>query len=255
MKRFIGSLGLSFLATPGMAQAASAPSFWNDPISDPRLPTYITIGMVFIVIFLVALVAVSTKSAIRTLSGNTPARKDIAPISFGYRKLILYGLTVILLGMVILYNGSGLFFTSANEPGNEIQIVEQNKNIQSAQGHEEDLVYDNNEAYIQNGRTVYITHCAACHNSEGQGGIGPNLTDMYWLHGGSVRDVYTIIKTGVADKGMIAWEKILTSGQMRDVAFYIKSIEGTNPPNPKEPQGVLWKESIVASASWNVKEN
>jgi cytochrome c oxidase cbb3-type subunit III len=67
--------------------------------------------------------------------------------------------------------------------------------------------------------------------------VGPNLTDDYWLHGGSIGSVFKTIKYGVTDKGMPNWDKQLSPKQLSDVANYIKSIHGTNPANAKAPQG------------------
>jgi cytochrome c oxidase cbb3-type subunit 3 len=109
------------------------------------------------------------------------------------------------------------------------------------------LVYEPDDAILQSGRKIYVTNCASCHLSDGQGSIGPNLTDDYWLHGGNIRDIYAVIKNGVPEKGMISWAPVLSQEQMRDVAFYIKSLHGSNPPNPKAPQGELYKEEEPAA--------
>jgi len=114
---------------------------------------------------------------------------------------------------------------------------------------ENNLIYEADEKIIKNGRQVYVVNCASCHMPEGQGNIGPNLTDDYWLHGGSVTDIYKVIKNGVQEKGMIPWGPVLSPQQIRDVTFYIKSIKGSNPPNPKAPQGELYKEETATTAS------
>lgn len=114
---------------------------------------------------------------------------------------------------------------------------------------ENNLVYEADEQIIKNGRQVYAVNCASCHMPEGQGNIGPNLTDEYWLHGGSVTDIYKVIKNGVQEKGMIPWGPVLSPQQIRDVTFYIKSIKGSNPPNPKAPQGELYKEETTSATS------
>jgi cytochrome c oxidase cbb3-type subunit 3 len=87
------------------------------------------------------------------------------------------------------------------------------------------------------GKELFTAKCAVCHREDGGGNVGPNLTDEYWLHGGQVSDVFKTIKYGVTGKGMIAWEKSLNGLQMAQLASYIKSIGGTNPPSPKAPQG------------------
>jgi len=87
------------------------------------------------------------------------------------------------------------------------------------------------------GKAIYMSNCAVCHGNAGEGGIGPNLTDEYWLHGGDIKDVFTVVKYGVPEKGMVPWEQTLTPGQIAEVSNYIVTLAGTNPPNPKDPQG------------------
>lgn len=87
------------------------------------------------------------------------------------------------------------------------------------------------------GKGIYIGKCAVCHGQKGEGGIGPNMTDEYWLHGGSIKKVFITIKHGVPDKGMIAWEAQMSPSEIQSVASYILTLKGTSPPNPKAPQG------------------
>lgn len=98
---------------------------------------------------------------------------------------------------------------------------------------------------LANGKEKFESLCVACHAASGGStqnppGVGPNLTDEYWLHGGGIKNVFKTIKYGVPAKGMIAWESQLSPRQMQEVASYILSLKGTNPPNAKEPQGELW---------------
>ena len=90
------------------------------------------------------------------------------------------------------------------------------------------------------GRQVFNNNCAQCHKESGAGGIGPNLTDDYWLHGGSIQDIFRTIKVGEPEKGMISWEPLLSPDQMQNVASYIMTLKGSNPPDAKEPQGELY---------------
>ncbi len=90
---------------------------------------------------------------------------------------------------------------------------------------------------LASGEGVYSANCASCHGNKGQGGIGPNLTDDYWIHGAGMNDVVKIINIGVPSKGMISWERTLNQDQIMQVASYILTLHGTNPPNAKAPQG------------------
>ena len=89
------------------------------------------------------------------------------------------------------------------------------------------------------GKQVFVTTCSPCHRPDAGGLIGPNLTDDYWLHGGAITDIHHTITVGVLDKGMPNWGKMLRPDQVTDVAVYVYSLHGSNPPNPKPPQGVL----------------
>jgi len=97
---------------------------------------------------------------------------------------------------------------------------------------------------LENGRLVFEAKCAVCHGKLGEGGIGPNLTDQYWLHGGDIVSVFSTIKYGVPEKGMVAWKNELRPLQIQEVSSYIKGLIGTNPPNQKEPQGELFVEQV-----------
>ncbi|WP_439880111.1 c-type cytochrome [Pontibacter sp. MBLB2868] len=92
-------------------------------------------------------------------------------------------------------------------------------------------------AALESGKSIFATNCAACHGQEGQGVVGPNLTDEYWLHGGDVNDIFKTVKFGVPAKGMVPWQGKLTKDQILEVSSYILSLKGSNPANAKEPQG------------------
>ena len=105
------------------------------------------------------------------------------------------------------------------------------------------------EADIKAGNKIYKEKCLVCHGSGGEGIVGPNLTDNYWLHGGSIKDIFKIVKYGFPSKGMLAWQGQLTPIQMQQVSSFITTLKGTNPPNPKEPQGELYIEQSDSTAT------
>lgn len=92
-------------------------------------------------------------------------------------------------------------------------------------------------AQVANGKMVFDANCVACHGEKGEGLVGPNLTDEFWLHGGGVSDVFKVVKYGVPAKGMVSWEKNLSSQKISEVTNYILSLQGSNPANAKAPQG------------------
>lgn len=151
---------------------------------------------------------------------------------------------------------------SIGEYENEITLAEdQAKALQASQPQavidENTLVYTKDEGILSKGKVIFNGNCVACHRNDGGGNtIGPNLTDQYWIHGGGIKNVFTTIKNGVVEKGMPAWGKAMSPQDVRDVAFYVMSLQGSNPKDGKAPQGELAipeEELIVAKDSLIVK--
>lgn len=111
---------------------------------------------------------------------------------------------------------------------------------------ETSVVMLDSEGLIKEGATIFSKNCAVCHAADGGGGVGPNLTDKYWLHGGDIKAVFSTIKYGVPAKGMIPWKDQLNPADMQKVASYILTLQGTTPANPKEAQGDLYQATPAA---------
>jgi cytochrome c oxidase cbb3-type subunit 3 len=105
---------------------------------------------------------------------------------------------------------------------------------------ESNVVLLTEESRLMAGAKIFSANCAVCHANDGGGGVGPNLTDSYWLHGNSIKDIFRVIKYGVPAKGMIPWKDQLNPTKMQEVSSYILSLTGTVPANPKEAQGDLF---------------
>ncbi|MCB0795116.1 MAG: c-type cytochrome [Flavobacteriales bacterium] len=109
-----------------------------------------------------------------------------------------------------------------------------------------DMVDENSATFLTDepslnaGKAIWTQYCVACHGAGGEGGVGPNMTDEYWIHGGGTKNIFHTIAYGVPEKGMIAWKAQLKPSEIEQVMSYILTLEGTNPPNPKEPQGEVW---------------
>ena len=87
------------------------------------------------------------------------------------------------------------------------------------------------------GEVIFQAKCLSCHGAGGGGGIGPNLTDEYWLHGGGPIEVLATITDGVGEKGMPPWGPLLKPEESQSLVAYIHSIHGSHPPGAKAPQG------------------
>ena len=102
-------------------------------------------------------------------------------------------------------------------------------------------------ATLAQGKDVFVSTCAPCHKPDGGGNIGPNLTDAYWIHGSKPTDIYRTVTEGVPAKGMPTWAPVLGEQRVEAVVAYVISIENTNVPGGKAPQGELAREVTVAN--------
>lgn len=140
---------------------------------------------------------------------------------------------------ILIYHVFGWGMNQNQEYAQEMERAEIAKQAYLAQAanliDESSVVYD--ESKVAAGQAVFQANCVACHGGAGEGGIGPNLVDRFWLHGGEIKDIFKTVKYGVPDKGMVPWEQTLTPGQIAEVSSYIVSIRDTKPANPKEAQG------------------
>jgi cytochrome c oxidase cbb3-type subunit III len=90
---------------------------------------------------------------------------------------------------------------------------------------------------VQRGREKFAQLCAPCHGDNGEGKIGPNLTDEVAIHcDGTLSSILKVVSEGVLEKGMPAWEKQLRPEDLASVVAYLSTITGTNLPG-KPPQG------------------
>ena len=94
---------------------------------------------------------------------------------------------------------------------------------------------------LASGKTIFTNNCAACHRADAGGQIGPNLTDDHWIFGGDVKNLFHTITNGGRDgKGMVAWKGTLKPTEIQQVASYVLSLQGSNPKDPKAPDGDVW---------------
>lgn len=83
---------------------------------------------------------------------------------------------------------------------------------------------------IERARATYATNCIACHGAEAEGGIGPNLKDDEWMHGGSPIEILASIVDGIPAKGMPGWGSMLGDTKTAELTAWILSFN----PNAEE---------------------
>jgi cytochrome c oxidase cbb3-type subunit 3 len=94
-----------------------------------------------------------------------------------------------------------------------------------------------NPAVLEAGRSRFTRTCASCHGEQAQGLIGPNLTDDRWIHGGTVEQIFQSVAKGWPAKGMPPWGRAVKPEELSALVSYVRSIQGSNPPNARAPEG------------------
>lgn len=94
-----------------------------------------------------------------------------------------------------------------------------------------------NPETLEVGRSRFARTCASCHGDHAQGLIGPNLTDDRWIHGGTVEQIFQSVAKGWPAKGMPPWGRAVKPEELAALVSYVRSIQGTNPPNARAPEG------------------
>jgi cytochrome c oxidase cbb3-type subunit 3 len=94
-----------------------------------------------------------------------------------------------------------------------------------------------NPAVLEAGRSRFTRTCASCHGEQAQGLIGPNLTDDRWIHGGTVEQIFQSVAKGWPAKGMPPWGRAVKPEELSALVSYVRSLQGSNPPNPRAPEG------------------
>ena len=88
---------------------------------------------------------------------------------------------------------------------------------------------------ISAGKSIFQTNCVTCHNPNGEGNIGPNLTDKAWIYSFDIKDVFKTVKLGTAN-GMPEHNSKLNPIQIQQVSSFVlqlKEVKG------KEAQGTF----------------
>lgn len=101
-------------------------------------------------------------------------------------------------------------------------------------------------ASLAKGKEIFSNACVACHKADGGGIVGPNLTDEYWINGGGIKNVFTIIAEGSKNNPtMVSWKKNIAPTDIQKIASYVLSLQRTNPPGAKPAEGEKWVEEVT----------
>lgn len=213
------------------------------------------------------------KNIMKKLTRTVPVEKEAAILTDhdydGIRELdnVLPPWWVAMFYLTIVFAGVYLAHYHIFKTG-DLQLAEYHNSIEEAEAEiaaymatvkaqvdEKTVTLISDAALLSEGEKVYQTNCVACHGVSGEGGVGPNFADEYWIHGGSINDVFSVIKYGVPSKGMISWRAQLSPTEIQNVSSYLLSFQGTNPPNQKEAQGEKYvPEEVIPSETTEDRE-
>jgi cytochrome c oxidase cbb3-type subunit 3 len=149
---------------------------------------------------------------------------------------ILFGAIVFAFGYWFIYEVTKAEPSPLESYRIEAAIAEKRRAEASPVSNEVLAVLAKDPTTVGEGKKVFVSNCAPCHGAQGQGIVGPNLTDKFWLHGGKPLDIHKSITGGYPEKGMRAWGPVLGPARIRSVAAFVLSIRGQNLPG-RPPQG------------------
>src|SRR5688572_28905376 len=220
-------------------------SFGKDPFNHPMLHVYVTLAIGLIVFLLVVFVGLYSFRVVKFLRSQITkvdhhkvrSNKDFITVPIMLQKLKFSVYTSIGLILITFVFGFAKMvpLTGSKKATKAIEAEVEPEKV----AIEENLEFNNDKALIEKGKIVFQNNtCGSCHKNDGGGNaIGPNLTDEYLLHGGETNSIYATIKNGAPDKGRPAWGKTMSGEDVRNVSFYVISLQGTNPSDAQAPQG------------------
>lgn len=258
---FKSGLVALLLALPAMAgaQNTGASSATESPLSffgslGVLNFLLILIGIELAVIAIILLAKdpanLSLGSFLNSITGKTASQEEMDHAYDGIReidnpmpawlRLIFYGTIAWGFMYLVYYHVADAGYLQADEYAAEMAQFEAAKPAEVALNAEE-LKVITDPAKLEKAKSIFANVCSACHNADGGGKDGPNLTDKYWLHGGRISEIYTTITNGVPGKTMARYKTMLSDQDRHALASYIIGLQGTKPANPRAPEGNLFE--------------
>ncbi len=144
-----------------------------------------------------------------------------------------------------LDSGKEFQFVDVREEGEYAQeLIDAEKELAAYQAANPNLVNIDNVTLledasdIEEGNSLFQTNCAVCHGANGEGGIGANLTDQYWIYDGGIAGTFNTIMEG-GKNGMKSWKNDFTPIEIQKISSYILTLDFKE---GKEAEGDKWEE-------------
>lgn len=130
----------------------------------------------------------------------------------------------------------------------DLQLVEYNKSIEQADIEvnkyldamamnvdETNATLMTDAKDLSTGKVLFEANCVVCHNPNGEGNIGPNLTDKNWIYGFDVKDIFKTVKYGTSN-GMPEHSSKLNPIQLQQVSSFVLTLDEAK---GKAPEGTI----------------
>lgn len=92
---------------------------------------------------------------------------------------------------------------------------------------------------------IYAEICANCHGADLSGGQAPSMIDDIWAHGGDDASLARSIREGVLEKGMPAFNSVLSDADIRAMVIFIRERRASYSRN--RPTRAMSGEPLVAA--------
>lgn len=137
----------------------------------------------------------------------------------------LYGAIIFSLGYWFIMHQSGAELSPEATIGRKLARLQAEAAARATGPLSDDQMWalSQNPDVVAAGKATFLATCAACHGENLQGGIGFNLADNEWVHGGKPNEIIRTITNGVVEKGMQAWGSQLGERKIQEVAAFILS--------------------------------
>ena len=158
----------------------------------------------------------------------------------GWWKWIFVGTMIYSVGYLMFYHlgADGRSIFDEYQVAVAANLRQQFQEIGELKPDKETVVkYSHDPKWLVVGQSVFKSNCVSCHGSDGQGLVGPNLTDDYYKNVTKIEDISKVISDGAAGQAMPAWKTRLHPNELVLVSSYIASIRGKNLPGPKGHEG------------------
>jgi len=290
MRRYFLTLSILGLSSFGlMAQNANAPTFWTEEVVLYTTLVLVFVTAILVLIVAVYVLQMLKTFLLKDMSEESKAKYEAEPSYWttlwnkwnslkpleeegelmldhdydGIKELDNHlppwwkGLFYVTIGYAVVYILIFHVFESqplqAEQYEQEMAAAEalKKENAPVVDFDETNVTMTEEPADLLAGKKAFETFCAVCHKADGGGIAGPNLTDEYWKYGGGMRNIYKTVKNGIPNTAMISWSAALNPVKMRQVSAYVMTLQGTNPPGAKGPEGEKWTPEEEVSEEGN----